>query len=69
MFPGNGFNNGYFSASEMKSSLNGGSIQTELLFSSELLYDWRFTANQFVLAIRPLRSTTSNLFPTEPLRS
>jgi hypothetical protein len=28
---------------------------------SELLYDWRFTANQFVLATSPLRLTTSNL--------
>jgi hypothetical protein len=27
---------------------------------SELLYDWRFTANPFVLATSPLRPTTSN---------
>jgi hypothetical protein len=27
---------------------------------SELLYDWRFTANQFVLATNPLRLTTSH---------
>jgi hypothetical protein len=27
---------------------------------SELLYDWRFTANHFVLATSPLRLTTSN---------
>jgi hypothetical protein len=27
---------------------------------SELLYDWRFTASQFVLATRPLGLTTSN---------
>jgi hypothetical protein len=27
---------------------------------SELLYDWRFTANQFVLATSPLSLTTSN---------
>jgi hypothetical protein len=26
----------------------------------ELLYDWRFTANQFVLATSPLRLTTNN---------
>jgi hypothetical protein len=26
----------------------------------ELLYDWRFTANQFVFATSPLRLTTSN---------
>jgi hypothetical protein len=30
------------------------------LLESELLYDWRFTANQFVLARSPLRLTTSN---------
>jgi hypothetical protein len=29
---------------------------------SALLYDWRFTANQFVLATSPLRLTTSNCF-------
>jgi hypothetical protein len=27
---------------------------------SKLLYDWRFTPNQFVLATSPLRLTTSN---------
>jgi hypothetical protein len=27
---------------------------------SELLYDWRFTANKFVLSTGPLRPTTSN---------
>jgi hypothetical protein len=27
---------------------------------SELLYDWRFTANQFVLATGPLKLTTNN---------
>jgi hypothetical protein len=36
---------------------------------SELLYDWRFTANQFVLASSPLRPTIRYFFlPTEPLR-
>jgi hypothetical protein len=35
----------------------------------ELLYDWRFTANHFVLTTNPLRLTTSTLyFPTEHLR-
>jgi hypothetical protein len=29
---------------------------------SELLYDWRFTANLFVLATSPLRPTTSIFF-------
>jgi hypothetical protein len=32
---------------------------------SELLYDWRFTANQFVLATNPLRLTASN-FISQP---
>jgi hypothetical protein len=31
-----------------------------LKFESELLYDWRFSANQFVLASSPLRLTISN---------
>jgi hypothetical protein len=31
-----------------------------LCSDSELLYDWRFTANQFVLATSPWRLTTSN---------
>jgi hypothetical protein len=36
---------------------------------SELLYDWRFAANQFVLATSPLRPTTSIFyFPTEHLQ-
>jgi hypothetical protein len=30
------------------------------LLTSELLYDWQFTANQFVLARSPLRLNTSN---------
>jgi hypothetical protein len=29
---------------------------------SELLYDWRFTANQFILETNSLRFTTSNFF-------
>jgi hypothetical protein len=33
---------------------------TESESESELLYDWRFTTNQFVLATNPLRPTTSN---------
>jgi hypothetical protein len=35
-------------------------INKRLLSESELLYDWRFTANHFVSAINPLRLTTSN---------
>jgi hypothetical protein len=33
---------------------------------SKLLYDWRFTANQFVLATNPLRPTTSIYFQLNP---
>jgi hypothetical protein len=37
---------------------------------SEFLHDWRFTANQFVLATSPLRLTTQQFyFPTEHLLS
>jgi hypothetical protein len=35
-------------------------VLSESESESELLYDWRFTANQFVLATSPLRLTTSN---------
>jgi hypothetical protein len=36
---------------------------------SDLLYNWRFSADQFVLATSPLRLTTSNfIFLTEHLR-
>jgi hypothetical protein len=36
---------------------------------SESLYDWRFTANQFVLTTSPLRLTTRMFFSTEYLLS
>jgi hypothetical protein len=36
---------------------------------SELLYDWLFTANQFVLATSPLRLTIRDFISTEPLPS
>jgi hypothetical protein len=36
---------------------------------SQLLYDWRFSANQFVLAPSPLRLMRFFLFATELLRS
>jgi hypothetical protein len=41
----------------------GGGIRpaSDLNSKSKLLYDWRFTANQFVLESSPLRLTTSNL--------
>jgi hypothetical protein len=55
-------NNGYSSASVFKSSLNDGSLPTAYSSESELLYDWRFTANQFVLVSSPLRLTTRDLF-------
>jgi hypothetical protein len=35
---------------------------------SKLLYDWQFTANQFVFASSPLRLTTRIFLSTEPLR-
>jgi hypothetical protein len=35
----------------------------------ELHYDWRFIANQFTLAPRSLKPTTSFSFSTEPLQS
>jgi hypothetical protein len=35
----------------------------------ELIYYWRFIANQFILASSPLTVTTRDLFATEPLRS
>jgi hypothetical protein len=34
--------------------------ESESESESELLYDWRFTVNQFVLVTSPLRLTTSN---------
>jgi hypothetical protein len=41
------------------------------LKESELLYDWRFSTKQFILAPSPLRLTTRDFFffATEPLRS
>jgi hypothetical protein len=32
------------------------------IIKRQLLYDWRFTTNQFILATSPLRLTTSNFF-------
>jgi hypothetical protein len=43
--------------------------ESESESESELLYDWWFTANQFVLATSPLRLTTSESFSTEHLLS
>jgi hypothetical protein len=42
------------------------SIRGWLSPESELLYDWRFTANQLVLAPSPLRFTTRDYFSLNP---
>jgi hypothetical protein len=59
------FFNRYFKDREedekMRLPIAGRLVEEDPLFrvqSSELLYDWRFTTNQFVLATRPLRPTT-----------
>jgi hypothetical protein len=52
----------------------GGSIRVRLhegnnslsKWKSKLLYDWRYTANQFVLAPSPLRPTTRDFFQLNP---
>jgi hypothetical protein len=38
-------------------------LKTESESEPELIYEWRFTANQFVLAIGPLRLITTNFSP------
>jgi hypothetical protein len=43
-----------------RTCLHGGQLLTER--ESDLLYDWRFTANQFVLAPSPLRITKRAFF-------
>jgi hypothetical protein len=43
--------------------LNMGTEHSESESESELLYDWRFTANQFVLVTSPLRLTPRIFFP------
>jgi hypothetical protein len=45
------------------------SVSLNSKLKSKLLYDERFTANQFVLAPSPLRLTTRDFFATEPLWS
>jgi hypothetical protein len=42
------------------------SILIQRKSNSELLYDWRFTANQFALASNPLRPTTRDFFQLNP---
>jgi hypothetical protein len=57
---------------QLNSCSNGAfSSQTARFESeSELIYDWRFISNQFVLVPSPLRLTTNNFFPlNERLRS
>jgi hypothetical protein len=41
---------------------DSGSLQSNFSSDRELLYDWRFTTNQFVLAPNPTRPTTSIFF-------
>jgi hypothetical protein len=43
------------------------SCNYQLTLESELLYDWRFTTNQFVLVPSPFRLTTRDFFLNEPL--
>jgi hypothetical protein len=45
------------------------SLHLSELDQKNLLYDWRFTANHFVLASSPLRLTTGFFFSTETLLS
>jgi hypothetical protein len=44
-------------------------LGTRLKSKFKLLYDWRFTANQFVLASTPWDPRPEISFPTEPLGS
>jgi hypothetical protein len=49
-----------FQTSRPVCSSTAGSQVTGSESGSELLYDWRFTANQFILVANPLRLTTSS---------
>jgi hypothetical protein len=74
MFPANGYNNAYSSASglsplftDSRIELNPNWTKLKSKSKSELLYDWRVTANQFVLASSPSRlTTTDTLFQLNP---
>jgi hypothetical protein len=44
-------------------------LSVQAFMVSELLYDWQFTANQFILASSPLRIMTRDFFSTQPLLS
>jgi hypothetical protein len=44
----------------IRTCLHVGGIAPESESELELLYDWQFTANQFILATSPLGLTTSN---------
>jgi hypothetical protein len=48
------------SSADVKNTWSYNSILHTSESELELLYDWRFTANQFVLAPSPLRPTTNN---------
>jgi hypothetical protein len=50
--------NAFITVSFEKFSVNPLKTESE----SELLYDWRFTANPFILATSPLRLTTNIFF-------
>jgi hypothetical protein len=53
-------NNAYIGISKSRSRYGRRSDQIfDIWIESESLYDWRFTANQFALAISPLSPTTS----------
>jgi hypothetical protein len=52
--------NSSFCTTHKSSDSIGFAEQTTVSVKSQILYDWRFTANQFVLATSPLRLTASN---------
>jgi hypothetical protein len=64
------FNTLIISVSHMKSSFHRQALKSHHFskpkWRSKLLYDWRFTAKQFVLASSPSRLTNRGLFSTEP---
>jgi hypothetical protein len=60
-----GFLNQNFEATVTSTALHCTELCTALIYvksKSKLLYDWRFTVNQFVLASGPLRLTTRFFF-------
>jgi hypothetical protein len=53
-------------SSSLTHSLADSSLTPLTVKSQELLYDWRFTANQFILEPSPLRPTTRVFSPLNP---